>query len=131
MGEQLCGGVQWLQGQHRLETNICCLQRREIITSGGKEGGGGGRGGGGGDLVIESPSNVLEVLIIQEMDAVFFHPYPKLGNTKGPDLRPGVTVAMDKHTGEDSAHDLLELPQLGLQLLQFPLQTLQLACPTL
>ena len=93
---------------------------------GGRRGGRGGRRGGGrgGNLIVESPPNVFEVLVIQEMDAVILHPLSQLSNAERSDLRAGVPIAMDEDTGEDGVHYFLQLLQLGLKLMLLSLQPL-------
>lgn len=55
-------------------------------------------------LVVQSPSQVLETFVIEEMLGVAFQPNPQLGNANGPDVGQQVAVPVHKHAAEHGVH---------------------------
>ena len=86
-------------------------------------------------LVVQAPSDVLQIAVCQEVSPVgsgqrsqnghthnprlppvLHHPDAQLSKAEGSDLGPHVTIAVHKHTRENPPHGVLQLCPTALQL---------------
>ena len=68
-------------------------------------------------LVVDCPTDVLEVGVVEEVCVVLLHPLPDLEHADAPDLWQGVSVAMDEDGLEHVGQHVLDLVCVLLKLL--------------
>ena len=79
-------------------------------------------------LVVDCPTDVLEVGVVEEVCVVLLHPLPDLEHADAPDLWQGVSVAMDEDGLEHVGEHVLDLVHVLLQLLPLRHEHLKPVC---